>query len=81
MNNTEDTQPVIIKRLVLNMVPFTYDALQDLADKAGVSKGEIVRRAVGLYKYIEEARRIDSTTIVELVRGEKRAELVTPFWS
>jgi hypothetical protein len=41
-------------RLNVNLNTETADALRELADERGISVTEAVRRAISLYKYIED---------------------------
>jgi hypothetical protein len=73
--------PEGLKRLVLRVHPTAWATLQEMADRlAGGNKAELIRRAVSVYRLIENAREKDSTTEVLLRRGEKTSEIVCPFW-
>jgi len=70
-----------LKRLVLRVHPKAWSTLQEMAERlTGGNKAELVRRAVSVFRLIEDAREKDSTTEVLLRRGEKTSEIVCPFW-
>lgn len=61
---------------------FSFDAaaeqkLRELAESKGVTKSEVLRRAIALYDYLESQRNEKSHIKIEKPNGEK-VELVLP---
>lgn len=63
-----------IIRLSVNLNSETADALKELASRRGVSLTEGIRRAIGIWKFVEDAQNQGSTILVD--DGERTRELV-----
>jgi len=63
-------------RLNVNLNTETADALRELADERGISVTEAVRRAISLYKYIEDETHDGKRIQVADRAGKMVSELV-----
>jgi len=77
---TKPAPGALSARLVLNIAAATLDRLEELSIEQGVKIGEIVRRAIGLYSYIAQAKAENPKARLLLDRGDRHpTELVIPF--
>lgn len=54
-----------MSKYTLNLTPQMDEVLQDLADAQGVPKSTVIRRAVGLLKYLSEERATGARVRIE----------------
>jgi hypothetical protein len=71
-----DIRNLHLVRLNVNLNPETAEALRVVAEARGISLTEAVRRAVAIYKYIEDEIAADRKVLTEDARGRHRRELV-----
>jgi len=63
---TDVDRPAELVRLSVNLSPEVSDVLKDYAKRKGVSITEVIRRSIGVLKFVDEARnRGASLTIKE----------------
>ena len=72
--NTNTTPAKKQTRLSINLNPEAADFLDTITDKRGISYTEAVRRALALYKLMEEER--DAGNHVQIDDGKKIREIL-----
>ena len=60
------------KQYTIRFPPEAVDALEDMAKEEGVTKAELVRRAINFYQVKLEARRKNKRIILESEKEPKR---------
>jgi hypothetical protein len=81
MSDTETHQVPNTKRIVLNCTLGFFEQIQNLASRRGNGKiAEIMRQAISVYTATDNALLEDPSTRVQFVRGDKRSELLLPWF-
>lgn len=71
------TRQTVAERITVGLVPKTSDELQTLQDRTGLSKTDVVNRAITLYAFLDEQartgyellrRKADGTGDLEVIR-------------
>lgn len=73
MTKTPEGQLV---RLNVNITPENAEDLKKIASERGITVTEVIRRAIAIYKWVEDERSAGRTIISEDSRGKHRRELV-----
>lgn len=63
-------------RLSVNINSETAQALQDLASRHGTSVTEIVRRAIGVYKFVDDETQKPDTTLQLVSENAKERAII-----
>jgi hypothetical protein len=64
-------------RLSLDVTEDMYDIIEGLGEAQGISKGEVLRRAIALFKAVKEAEKRGESAA--LVKGQKIAARLVGF--